>query len=131
MTHNRFENDRNRLFSHRTTIQVKTHAQMVIKRIDMGEDVFADLDICDDIEPKESTPSVFDLTSSDESSSFVPKTFDISSAPTWITDTQDVDAARVLTFLRLGITCGEVGGATSLMRQVTQDEFSSSHATLP
>ena len=28
----------------RTTIQVKTHAQMVLRRIDSGEDVFADLD---------------------------------------------------------------------------------------
>lgn len=28
----------------RTTVQVKTHAQMVLKRMDLGEDVFAELD---------------------------------------------------------------------------------------
>jgi len=33
-----------KMIPNRTTIQVKTHAQMVLRRIDSGEDVFADLD---------------------------------------------------------------------------------------
>lgn len=41
----------------RTTIQVKTHAQMVIRRIESGENVFTDLD--EPLEKPEATTTVF------------------------------------------------------------------------
>mmetsp|Transcript_38291 Transcript_38291/g.55943 ORF Transcript_38291/g.55943 Transcript_38291/m.55943 type:complete len:115 (-) Transcript_38291:425-769(-) len=81
----------------RTTIQVKTHAQMVMKRQEAGEDIFAELEDGDNWAPEVRTETTI-FRDSVHTQQRQNKASSTGSQP--ISDAIDMTAAQILVLLR-------------------------------